>query len=152
MQIDLIVIGKLKEKSMRDMCSEYQKRLSSYCNLKIIELKDESGDSNIVLKREGEAIKKVLDEKSYIIVLDIDGKQLTSEQLSSKIEDVTTYENSKITFLIGGSHGVCEDIKQKSNFRLSFSKMTFPHQLFRVMLLEQIYRQFKIAKNEPYHK
>ncbi len=154
MQIDLIVVGKLKEKSMKQMCDEYIKRLGSYCKLNVIELKDESThlDSNLVIKREQEQIEKVLDDKSYIIVLDIDGKQLSSEQLSEKIDDITTYENSKITFIIGGSLGIAPELKAKSNLRLSFSKMTFPHQLFRVMLLEQIYRQFRIARNEPYHK
>ncbi len=154
MQIDLIVVGKLKEKSMKQMCDEYIKRLGSYCKLNVVELKDESThlDSNLVIKREQEQIEKVLDDKSYIIVLDIDGKQLSSEQLSEKIDDITTYENSKITFIIGGSLGIAPELKAKSNLRLSFSKMTFPHQLFRVMLLEQIYRQFRIARNEPYHK
>lgn len=154
MQIDLIVVGKLKEKSMRLMCDEYVKRLGSYCKLNIIELKDESNnlDSKSVLKKEAEQINKVLDENSYIIVMDIDGSHITSEQFSEKINEITTYENSKITFIIGGSLGVSESIKEKANYKLSFSKLTFPHQLFRVMLLEQIYRQFKIAKNEPYHK
>lgn len=154
MQIDLIVVGKLKEKSMRSMCDEYTKRLSSYCKLNIIELKDESNnlDSKSVLKKEAEQINKVLDENSYIIVMDIDGNHITSEQFSKKINEITTYENSKITFIIGGSLGISESIKAKAKYKLSFSKLTFPHQLFRVMLLEQIYRQFKIAKNEPYHK
>ncbi|WOO88101.1 23S rRNA (pseudouridine(1915)-N(3))-methyltransferase RlmH [Mollicutes bacterium LVI A0039] len=154
MQIDLIVVGKLKEKSMQQMCNEYIKRLGSYCKLNVIELKDESNnlDENIVIEREAAAINKVLDEKSYLIILDIDGKQLSSEQFSQKLDEITTYENSKLTFIIGGSLGISSEIKAKANLRLSFSKMTFPHQLFRVMLLEQIYRQFRIARNEPYHK
>ncbi len=154
MQIDLIVVGKLKEKSMQQMCNEYIKRLGSYCKLNVIELKDESNslDDAIVITREADAINKVLDEKSYIIIMDIDGKQMTSEQFSTKIDEITTYENSKITFVIGGSLGIDPSIKAKANLRMSFSKMTFPHQLFRVMLLEQIYRQFRIARNEPYHK
>lgn len=154
MQIDLIVVGKLKEKSMQQMCNEYIKRLGSYCKLNVIELKDESNnlDQSQVLNREAEAITKVLDSKSYIIIMDIDGKQMTSEQFSQKIDDITTYENSKITFIIGGSLGIQASLKAKANLRVSFSKMTFPHQLFRVMLLEQIYRQFRILKNEPYHK
>ncbi len=154
MQIDLIVVGKLKEKSMQQMCNEYIKRLGSYCKLNVVELKDESNnlDQKLVMTREAEAINKVLDEKSYIIIMDIDGKQMGSEEFSRKIDDITTYENSKITFVIGGSLGIDPTIKAKANMRMSFSKMTFPHQLFRVMLLEQIYRQFRIAKNEPYHK
>ncbi len=154
MQIDLIVVGKLKEKSMQQMCNEYIKRLGSYCKLNVIELKDESNnlDESLVITREALAIEKVLDEKSYIIIMDIDGKQMTSEQFSAKIDEITTYENSKITFVIGGSLGIDPSIKAKANLRMSFSKMTFPHQLFRVMLLEQIYRQFRIARNEPYHK
>lgn len=153
MQIDLIVVGKLKEKSMQQMCNEYIKRLGSYCKLNVIELKDESNnlDQSMVMSREAEAINKVLDEKSYII-MDIDGKQMTSEQFSTKIDEITTYDNSKLTFVIGGSLGIDPTIKAKANLRMSFSKMTFPHQLFRVMLLEQIYRQFRIARNEPYHK
>lgn len=154
MQIDLIVVGKLKEKSMQQMCNEYIKRLGSYCKLNVIELKDESNnlDESQVLNREAAAITKVLDPKSYIIIMDIDGKQMTSEQFSQKIDDITTYENSKITFIIGGSLGIEPSLKAQANLRMSFSKMTFPHQLFRVMLLEQIYRQFRILKNEPYHK
>ncbi len=154
MQIDLIVVGKLKEKSMQQMCNEYIKRLGSYCKLNVIELKDEANtiDQKLVMSKEAEAINKVLDERSYIIIMDIDGKQMTSEQFSEKIADITTYENGKITFVIGGSLGIDPSIKDKANLRMSFSKMTFPHQLFRVMLLEQVYRQFRIAKNEPYHK
>lgn len=154
MQIDLIVVGKLKEKSMQQMCNEYIKRLGSYCKLNVIELKDESNnlDESLVITREAEAINKVLDEKSYIIIMDIDGKQMTSEAFSTKIDEITTYDNSKLTFVIGGSLGIDPSIKAKANLRMSFSKMTFPHQLFRVMLLEQIYRQFRIARNEPYHK
>lgn len=154
MQIDLIVVGKLKEKSMKQMCGEYIKRLGAYCKLNVIELKDESThlDESLVITREAEAISKVLDEKSFIIVMDIDGKQMGSEEFSNKIDDITTYENSKITFIIGGSLGLSPEIKSKAKMRMSFSKMTFPHQLFRVMLLEQIYRQFRIARNEPYHK
>ncbi len=154
MQIDLIVVGKLKEKSMQQMCNEYIKRLGSYCKLNVIELKDESNnlDQKLVMTREMEAINKVLDDKSYLIIMDIDGKQMTSEQFSTKIDEITTYENSKITFVIGGSLGIDPSLKARANLRMSFSKMTFPHQLFRVMLLEQIYRQFRIAKNEPYHK
>lgn len=154
MQIDLIVVGKLKEKSMVTMCDEYIKRLGSYCKLNVIELKDESNnlDDKLVISREGSAIAKVLDQNSYVIVMDIEGKQMTSEDFSKKIDEITTYENGKITFIIGGSLGISNEIKSQANFKLSFSKMTFPHQLFRVMLLEQIYRQFRIAKNEPYHK
>jgi 23S rRNA (pseudouridine1915-N3)-methyltransferase len=152
--IDLIVVGNLKEKPMKMLCDEYLKRLQAYSKVNVFELKDESNnhDEKTVLTREGERIKKVLDLKSYIIVMDINQKQFSSEEFAYKMTDIATYHASKITFIIGGSLGVEQEIKDLANERVSFSKMTFPHQLFRVMLLEQIYRGFRINNNAPYHK
>ena len=142
--IKIICVGKLKEKYLVDACIEYSKRISKYTKLEIIELKD----SNI--NEEKENILKHLN-KDYIITLEIEGEMLDSVSLSKKI-DTVFLNNSNITFIIGGSLGLHNDIKKLSNFKLSFSKLTFPHQLFRVMLLEQIYRSFKILNNETYHK
>ena len=150
--IRIICIGKIKEEFFKEAILEYKKRLSKYTLVEIIELEDEKiDDSKIAISREAEKIKKVLKDKEYIITLEIEGNQLSSVEFSKKLEK-TFIENSNITFIIGGSHGLSEEIKSKSNFKLSFSKMTFPHQMFRVILLEQIYRSFKISNNERYHK
>lgn len=153
-KVDLITVGSLKQKELRNMSLEYEKRLSSFIKLNIIELKDESNklSETEVLKKESLLIEKVLDKNSYIILLDINQTQLDSVEFSNKIEHIITYENSKITFIIGGSYGVDNIIKQQCNYRLSFSKMTFPHQLFRIMFLEQLYRSMSIKNNSPYHK
>ena len=143
--IKIICIGKLKEKYLIDACLEYQKRLSKYIDLQIIELKD----SNIV--KEKEEILKHINKKNYIITLEIEGNMLNSVEFANKI-DKTFINNPNITFIIGGSDGIHQDIKKISNYALSFSKLTLPHQLFRVFLLEQIYRIFKILNNETYHK
>ena len=143
--IKVICVGKLKEKYLTDACLEYKKRISKYTNIEIIELKD----SNI--EKEKEEILKHIDKKDYIITLQIDGESIDSVELSKKIDKVFI-SNPNITFIIGGSDGLDEEIKKLSNYSLSFSKLTFPHQLFRVMLLEQIYRSFKILNNETYHK
>lgn len=142
--IKIICVGKLKEKYLVDACLEYTKRISKYTKLEIIELKD----SNI--KDERDNILKYIN-KDYIITLEIEGNMLDSPTLAKKIDSIFL-TNSNITFIIGGSLGLHEDIKKISNFKLSFSTLTFPHQLFRVMLLEQIYRSFKILNNETYHK
>ena len=150
--IKIVCIGKVKESYLRDAIEEYKKRISKYTQLEIIELEDYSfQDNNVTLKKEKEKILKVLNNKDYIITLEIDGNQITSEEFANKI-DKTFIENSNITFIIGGSYGLDEEIKKLSNFKLSFSKMTFPHQLFRLILLEQIYRAFKINNHEEYHK
>ena len=143
--IKIICIGKIKEKFYRDSIEEYMKRLSKYHKVEIIELPD----SNI--KQEKELILKKIDSKDYIITMEIEGKQLTSIELSEML-DKTFLNYSNITFIIGGSDGLDDEIKNLSNYKLSFSKLTFPHQLFRVILLEQIYRSFKILNNETYHK
>ena len=149
--IRIICIGKIKEKFFSQAILEYQKRISKYTKLEIVELPDFNLDEKSTIKKESESILKVLPEKSYVICLDIDGKELNSVELSEKIDNIML-TNPDITFIIGGSYGLASEIKEISNYRLSFSKMTFPHQLFRVILLEQIYRSFKIMKNETYHK
>jgi len=143
--IKVICVGKLKEKYLTDACLEYKKRISKYTNIDLIELKD----SNI--EKEKDEILKHIDKKDYIITLQIDGESIDSVELSKKIDKIFI-TNPNITFIIGGSDGLDEEIKRLSNCSLSFSKLTFPHQLFRVMLLEQIYRSFKIINNETYHK
>jgi len=147
--IKIICVGKIKESYLRDAIEEYKKRLSKYTKLEIIELEDES--KNNILELEKEKIIKYINSKDYIITLEIEGKELTSVDLANKISNIFI-TNSNITFIIGGSYGLHDEIKKISNMALSFSKLTFPHQLFRVMLLEQIYRAFKINNNETYHK
>ena len=149
--IKIICVGKIKEKYFTDAIKEYQKRLSKYTKLEIVEVNDYDGDISTILKKESEQILKNINDKSYIITLEIEGQNIDSVELSKKIDNVLI-SNPDITFIIGGSYGLSDDIKNKSNYKLSFSKMTFPHQLFRVILLEQIYRSFKIINNESYHK
>jgi len=150
--IKIICIGKIKERYMLDAIEDYKKRLCKYTKLEIIEI-DNYNSSNIneILIQEKNSILKYIKDRDYIITLEIEGKQISSMEFSEKIQDIFNY-NSNITFIIGGSYGLHNEIKTKSNYRLSFSKMTFPHQLFRVILLEQIYRAFKIVNNEAYHK
>ena len=150
--INIICIGKIKEKYMVDAINDYLKRLSKYTKVNIIELPNYNSDNIIdILNHEKELILKNIKDKDYIITLEIEGKQLDSVSFSNKIEEIFNY-NSNIDFIIGGSYGLHQDIKNISNYALSFSKMTFPHQLFRLILLEQIYRSFKIQNNETYHK
>ena len=132
--IKIICVGKIKEKYYIDAINEYLKRLSKYTKIDLIEVKDED-----------------FDDKDYVITLEIEGEELDSISLSKKIENIQL-NNPNITFIIGGSYGLHEDIKKRSNYKLSFSKLTFPHQLFRVILLEQLYRSYKIINNETYHK
>ena len=143
--IKIICVGKIKEAFYRDAILEYLKRLGKYHKVEIIEVMD----SNI--KQEKELILKKIDSKDFIVTMEIEGKELSSLEFSEFI-DKTLINYSNITFIIGGSDGLDEEIKKLSNYKLSFSKMTFPHQLFRVILLEQIYRSFKILHNESYHK
>ena len=149
--IKIISVGKIKEKYLVDAIKEYEKRLSKYTKLEIIEVNDVDYDINKTLETEKNSILKYIDNKEYIVTLDIEGKELSSVEFSTKMNEIFNH-NSNITFIIGGSYGLHKDIKDLSNFSLSFSKMTFPHQLFRVMLLEQIYRTYKINNNETYHK
>ena len=141
----IICVGKLKENYLKDATNEYLKRLSKYTKIELIELKD----SNI--HDEADLILKNINDKDFVITLEIEGNTLTSKELSQKIES-WLINNSNITFVIGGSDGLDEKVKKRSNYKLSFSNLTFPHQLFRVMLLEQIYRSYKIINNETYHK
>lgn len=141
----IICVGKLKENYLKDATNEYLKRLSKYTKIELIELKD----SNI--HDEADLILKNINDKDFVITLEIEGNTLTSKELSQKLES-WLINNSNITFVIGGSDGLDEKVKKRSNYKLSFSNLTFPHQLFRVMLLEQIYRSYKIINNETYHK
>lgn len=159
MKITLLTVGKIKEKYLRDAVSEYSKRLSRYCKLEIIEVADEKtpdqaslAEEEAIRQKEGEKILKQLKNDSYVITLEIAGKMLTSEELAGKIDTLGIRGTSHITFIIGGSLGLSDEVLQRSDYGLSFSKMTFPHQLMRVILLEQIYRGYRIIKNEPYHK
>lgn len=159
MKIKIVCVGKIKEKFFKDAIDEYSKRLSKFANLEIIEVNDEmtpdgASDAavNKILAKEAERISAKLSDNDYVVTLEIEGKKLTSEGLADKISDITLRGNSSIAFVIGGSLGLDSGIKQRSNFALSFSDMTFPHQLMRVVLLEQIYRAFKINAHEPYHK
>ena len=150
--IKIICVGKIKEKFFKEAINEYSKRLTKYTKLEIIEVDDiNSDDINQILAKERDLILKHINQKDYVITLEIEGKEFTSLDLANKLDNILTI-NSNITFVIGGSYGLHTDIKDKSNLKLSFSKMTFPHQLFRVILLEQIYRSFKILNNESYHK
>ena len=149
--IKIICIGKIKETFFRDAIDEYKKRISKYTKLEIIELNDYNYDDKKTIKEESNEIMKILNKSDYNILMDINGDSLDSISFANKISD-TLIKNSNITFIIGGSLGVNSDLERICNYRLSFSKMTFPHQLFRVILLEQIYRAFKIINNEEYHK
>lgn len=147
--IKIICIGKLKEDYLKKAMEEYKKRITKYSKIEMIELEDESNGN--ILEKEKTKILKYINEKDYVITLEIDGSSIDSMELSKKIESI--YLNySNITFIIGGSYGLHDDIKKRRNYALSFSKLTFPHQLFRVLLLEQIYRSFKIMHHETYHK
>lgn len=159
MNISIIAVGKLKEKYLKMAVDEYSKRLSRYAKLEIIELQDEKTPDNASIKeeikikeKEGNAILSKIKDNAYVIAMDLNGKQLTSVEFSSFISNCTVMGNSNIVFVIGGSLGLSEEVIKRADYKLCFSKMTFPHQLFRVMLLEQIYRGFRIMNNEPYHK
>lgn len=148
--IKIICVGKIKEKFYKEAIKEYEKRLSN--KIQIIEVNDyETENININLLKEKDNIIKYINPKDYIITMEIEGNQLTSVELSKKIEQ-TFINYPNISFIIGGSNGLHEEIKKLSNYKLSFSKLTFPHQLFRVVLLEQIYRAYKIMNNQSYHK
>ena len=155
MKITLITVGKVKEKYLRDAIAEYSKRLGRYCKLDIVEVADEKTPehaSDGLEAKEGERIAKHIRDDAFVIALAIEGKQLTSEQLAAKINDLGLHGTSHIQLIIGGSLGLDPAILKRADYLLSFSKMTFPHQLMRVILLEQIYRAYKINAGEPYHK
>lgn len=157
--IDIIAVGKVKEKYFRDAIREYRKRLSPFCKLNIIEVRDEKAPENLsdvqrnqILKKEGDRILAKIKPSNYVISLCIEGKEWSSEEMAKTIARLMVEGKSRITFIIGGSLGLCDEIKKKSDYLLSFSRLTFPHQLFRIIVLEQVYRSFKIIRNEPYHK
>lgn len=159
MKINIITVGKIKEQYLKDAIAEYSKRLSKFTKLSIIEVSDEKTtegasvtENNMVMNKEGERIKSYISDSDYVICLCIEGKKLSSEGFADKLSDIFLKGNSTVSFVIGGSLGICEELKNRADFKLSFSDMTFPHQLMRVILLEQIYRSFKIINNEPYHK
>ena len=150
--IKIICVGKIKEKYLVSAIEEYSKRISKYTKIEIIELPDyDINNKDVVLEKEKENILKHINNKDYIITLEIEGSELSSEEFAKKIDKIFI-TNPNITFIIGGSYGLHNQIKNMNDFKLSFSKFTFPHQLFRVILLEQIYRVYKINNNESYHK
>jgi 23S rRNA (pseudouridine1915-N3)-methyltransferase len=159
MNISVITVGKIKEKYLRDAIDEYSKRLGRYCKLDIIEVSDEKTPDNASQKeelqikdKEGEAILKHIKDNMFLVALAIEGKQLASEELADLIKDLGVKGESSIAFVIGGSLGLSKAVLSRANYKLSFSKMTFPHQLMRVILLEQVYRGYRIINGEPYHK
>ncbi|SFF64905.1 23S rRNA (pseudouridine1915-N3)-methyltransferase [Halobacillus alkaliphilus] len=159
MKISIVTVGKLKEKYLKHGIEEYVKRLGPYAKVDIIEVPDEKAPENLseaqmeeVKQKEGERILSKISQETYVMTLEIEAKQLTSEKLASHMDSLATYGKSKVAFVIGGSLGLSEEVLKRSDFSLSFSKMTFPHQLMRLMLVEQVYRAFKIMKGEPYHK
>lgn len=159
MNVQLIVLGKLKEKYMKDFAAEYEKRLSAYCKMSVIELEpvklsDNPSQSEIdnALTKETKMIKDKIPKNSYVFSMCIEGKQMSSEELSQKLEDIALSGKNSVTFIIGSSFGLSGEIKQMSDFKFSMSKMTFPHKLARIMLTEQLYRGFSISNNGKYHK
>ncbi len=159
MKITLIAVGKIKEKFYAQAVDEYTKRLSRYCKLEIIEVADEKTPDHAsdtverqIKDKEGERILKALKDDSYVIALAIEGKMPDSEQLAAKIDGLGISGQSHITFIIGGSLGLSKEVLARADEKLSFSAMTFPHQLMRVILLEQVYRSYRIIHHEPYHK
>ena len=155
MKITIITVGKIKEKYLKDAIAEYSKRLSKYCKLDIVEVADEKTPDNAsevvenqIRSKEAERILKHVKEDAFVITLEINGKQLTSEELAKKIDTLGIQGHSHIIFIIGGSIGLGQEVLSKSNYALSFSKMTFPHQLMRVILLEQIYRSYRIMNKK----
>lgn len=159
MKITIIAVGKLKEKYWKQAIAEYEKRLSAYTKIDIIEVPDEKApetmsdkEIELVKEKEGQRILAKVKPQSTVITLEIQGKMLSSESLAKELDQRMTQGASDFTFIIGGSNGLHQDVMKRSNFALSFSKMTFPHQMMRVVLLEQVYRAFKINRGEAYHK
>jgi len=159
MQIELLCVGKLKEKYLTMACDEYCKRLSRFCKLHITEIKDEAvGDQAAkaqmlqAMEREGERLLSHIAPRDFVVSLCVEGKNLSSEEFAEKMLEIAQVGAGRLVLIIGGSNGLSDDVKKRSDYKLSFSKMTFPHQLMRVILLEQLYRTFKINANESYHK
>lgn len=159
MRINIVCVGKIKEKYLKLGIDEFKKRLSKYCKLEIIELEDEKAPENLsdkemlmIKEKEGKKILSKIKDNSYVIALAIDGKNLSSEELAQTINKLGVRGVSNITFVIGGSLGLSDEVLSRADYKLSFSKMTFPHQLMRLILLEQVYRAYRINNGEPYHK
>ncbi|MGG1398910.1 23S rRNA (pseudouridine(1915)-N(3))-methyltransferase RlmH [Bacillus salipaludis] len=159
MNISIVTVGKLKEKYLKQGIDEYLKRLSAYAKVEVIEVADEKAPEELsesemlqVKEKEGERILAKISQDTHVIALAINGKMQSSEQLADTLDKLATYGKSKIAFVIGGSLGLSDDVLRRSNEQLSFSKMTFPHQLMRLILVEQIYRAYRINRGEPYHK
>ncbi len=159
MKITLVSVGKLKEKYLKQGIQEYMKRLGAYAKVDIVEVADEKAPENMsdaemleVKRKEGERILSHISQDTYVITLEINGKMLSSEKLAAKMDELATYGKSKIAFVIGGSLGISDEVQKRSDLALSFSKMTFPHQVMRLVLLEQVYRAYRINRGEPYHK
>ena len=159
MNISIVSVGKVKEKYLRDGIEEYRKRLTRYCTIELIEVPDEkapetlsSKEEDMVKEKEGQAILKHIKDNAYVIALAINGKQLSSEELADFISERAMNGDSNLVFVIGGSLGLSPEVLNRADYKLSFSKMTFPHQLMRMILLEQVYRGYRIIKGEPYHK
>ena len=159
MKITVITVGKIKEKYLRDAIAEYARRLSRYCKLEIIEVADEKTPDQAgetveeqIRDKEGERILKYIRADMYVITLEIGGKMVSSEELADKVNMLGIQGQSSVAFVIGGSIGLGREVLKRSDYALSFSKMTFPHQLMRVILLEQVYRSYRIINGEPYHK
>lgn len=159
MKITILSVGKIKEKYLKDAIAEYAKRLSRYCKLQIVEVEDEKTPDGAsaamedqIKEKEAARLSKYLDEEAFLITLEIQGKMLDSEDFSKTMEQICLRGKNHIQFVIGGSLGLHTSITERADLALSFSKMTFPHQLMRVILLEQVYRSFRILNNEPYHK
>ncbi|WP_077215185.1 23S rRNA (pseudouridine(1915)-N(3))-methyltransferase RlmH [Bacillus dakarensis] len=159
MHISLVTVGKLKEKYLKQGIEEYLKRLSSYAKVEVIEVSDEKAPEELsatemeqVKQKEGERILAKISPDTYVIALAIQGKQKSSEELAELLDKLATYGKSKIAFIIGGSLGLSDEVLNRADEHLSFSKMTFPHQLMRLILVEQVYRAYRINRGEPYHK
>lgn len=159
MRIQIVSVGKIKEKFLKQGISEFEKRLRPYCSLTFSEVTDEQApeqlsekELELVKEKEGQRILNKIKDEQYVIALAIDGKEWSSEKLAEELENLSVYGKSNVTFVIGGSNGLSDEVFKRANVKLSFSKMTFPHQFMKLILLEQIYRAFKIQRNEPYHK
>ncbi len=159
MNITIITVGKLKEKYLKQGIDEYMKRMSAYAKMEIVELPDEKAPETLseiemlqIKEKEGQRILAKVNPDAHVIALAIEGKMKTSEELADTLDKLATYGKSKITFIIGGSLGLSKEVMQRADEALSFSKMTFPHQLMRLILVEQVYRAYRINRGEPYHK
>ncbi|WP_100405855.1 23S rRNA (pseudouridine(1915)-N(3))-methyltransferase RlmH [Bacillus solitudinis] len=159
MNISIITVGKLKEKYLKQGIAEYTKRLSAYAKIDVVEVPDEKAPENLsdadmrqIKQKEGERILAKVGMDTHVIALAIEGSMLTSEQLATNLDKLATYGKSKVAFIIGGSLGLSDEVMKRADDTLSFSKMTFPHQLMRLVLVEQVYRAFRINRGEPYHK